>query len=478
MKTTSKAPKTIGIIGGGIAGPALSLQILAHPELSKLYRPIIFEQSHDPSGGDTIHKQSAGAAIAISSNGLYPLYQLGLKKQIEESSSSMAGLQLWRVYHDGNDTTLGRVEEAEKCKFKHYGRAEHTSWSTELETDMKLMERSKLMELLNQRVIEFGGEIQWGKKLKSLEASEQGRPRAIFEDNDIIDLDLVVGAEGTWSIVRRHILNGRYGHKEAEKKWAPEFQQASNIYGISRLDKCALPADTIPKHALEDTHGCWLNSGHLSTSPLPGGMIRWDLQLAEIEDPPPFAASRPALSSHIQPVEEEQENWISKISLGTYQKERTVELLRRHSGVYHPVTETFGRMVAASTRIFHSPLRQTAWDQKEIQHGNIVCIGDAAKVAMPSSGQGTSFAIEDATVLADCLLQFPLEESGGGKYDRKGLEGGDKRALREYANRRVERNKKVAQYATMGCELGLGRTFYWRWMRAVSSMAFGWTTNP
>jgi 2-polyprenyl-6-methoxyphenol hydroxylase-like FAD-dependent oxidoreductase len=404
------------------------------------------------------------------------MYQLGLKTRIEEASSSMRGLQLWRVYHEGNDAPEGRVEEAEKCKFKHFGRAEHTSWSTELETDMRLMERSKLMELLNQKVNEVGGEIQWGKKLKGLEALERGRTKAIFEDNNTVDLDLVVGAEGTWSLVRRHILNARYGQQEAEKKWIPEFQKASNIYGISALSKCALPEAEIPKYALEDTHGCWLDRGHLTTSTLPGGVIRWDLQLAEIEDPPPLSTSRPSPASGIQP-EEEQEKWISKISAGAYPNERTVQLLKKHASAYHPVTGTFGRMLAASTRIFHSPLRQTAWGEKEIQSGNVVCIGDAAKVAMPSSGQGTSFAIEDATVLADCLLQFPLEEGSGGEDGGKGVGGGDKRALQEYAKRRVKRNKQVTQYATAGCEVGLGRTWYWRWTREVSSMLFEWSNN-
>lgn len=64
--------------------------------------------------------------------------------------------------------------------------------------------------------------------------------------------------------------------------------------------------------------------------------------------------------------EEEEEEWTSRISPSLYPKAHTINLLRNHSGAYYSVAGTFGRMVAASTRIFHAPLRQHAWEANEI----------------------------------------------------------------------------------------------------------------
>lgn len=86
---------------------------------------------------------------------------------------------------------------------------------------------------------------------------------------------------------------------------------------------------------------------------------------------------------------------------------------------------------------------------------------------MPSSGQGTSFAIENATVLGNCLLKHGLDE-----------EDGDQQALKEYAKTRVKKSKQMAQYAALACEVGLGRTWYWRMLRDTSSLMIGWSSNP
>ena len=54
------------------------------------------------------------------------------------------------------------------------------------------------------------------------------------------------------------------------------------------------------------------------------------------------------------------------------------------------MTGTFGRMLATSERIIRSPLRQHVWKESEIQCGNVAVIGDAARLMLPSSGQGSS----------------------------------------------------------------------------------------
>jgi hypothetical protein len=115
----------------------------------------------------------------------------------------------------------------------------------------------------------------------------------------------------------------------------------------------------------------------------------------------------------------------------------------------------------------HQPLQEQLWvrGEDEIQCGNVVVIRDAARlILLPSSGQGdslsililaflyshqaigSSFAIEDATVLANSLLNH-LSLSYGSEY---------RKALEEYARLRVERYRKLAKTAYFAGILVLG----------------------
>jgi len=88
---------TVAIIGAGVAGPVLGLQILAHPRLAITYVPILFDQAPDPaltSIADERRRKvqpSAGAAVGIFANGLYPLYKLGLRSEVEVCAAPFMG---------------------------------------------------------------------------------------------------------------------------------------------------------------------------------------------------------------------------------------------------------------------------------------------------------------------------------------------------------------------------------------------------
>lgn len=96
----------IGIVGAAVSGPVLALQILSHPILSKRYKPIIFEQLSPPqtldihSSGKVVH--TAGAAVGLFSNGLFPLYELNLRDQLDAISSESTSLSVWRGSLDGH----------------------------------------------------------------------------------------------------------------------------------------------------------------------------------------------------------------------------------------------------------------------------------------------------------------------------------------------------------------------------------------
>lgn len=117
-------------------------------------------------------------------------------------------------------------------------------------------------------------------------------------------------------------------------------------------------------------------------------MIRWDLITPE--------RVAPQLSTKAEVKDmnsSETSDWEQRIAPGAFSLNETVEILRRHAGVYHPVTGTFGQMLANSERIIRTPLRQQVWSQDEIQCGNVVVIGDSVRLMLPSSGQGDIVSI-------------------------------------------------------------------------------------
>jgi 2-polyprenyl-6-methoxyphenol hydroxylase-like FAD-dependent oxidoreductase len=380
--SVSAVRQKIGIIGAAVAGPTFALHILSHPILRKLYEPIIYDQSadlQDPDSKTSVH--TAGAAVALSPNSLYPLYQLGLKDIINETSTELTGLRLWRASCGAALRVDQDVRDAVPSGYKYLNSHRNVGWSQELGTSIRVIERRHLQSLLLNRVAHLGGEIVWNKKLDSLESLESGATKLTFNDTKNEIVDLLVGADGGWSEVRRHILRAR-NKATAAKTWAPDFMGATGFYGISSRMDCFLAGDGVDS---TDTHGIWLDQGSLSSSLLPNGRMRWDLQIPERVPPemPTSPVSRPP-----DPKSTVGAGWESKIAPGAYSQSSSIEILRRYASVWHPVTGTFGRLLAASDRIIRSPLRQRLWGEKEIQVRNSVLIGDASRLMLPSSGQG------------------------------------------------------------------------------------------
>ena len=68
--------------------------------------------------------------------------------------------------------------------------------------------------------------------------------------------------------------------------------------------------------------------------------------------------------------------------------------------------------------------------------------------------------VEDATVLADALLNNPPDASGDVSFDA---------AWTEYATRRVPRSKKVDALGSYSKALTMADRWWWRWLRDISS---------
>ncbi|KAH7103394.1 hypothetical protein BKA62DRAFT_60240 [Auriculariales sp. MPI-PUGE-AT-0066] len=426
---------TVAIIGAGVAGPAFGLQLLAHPRLAAHYRPILFDQTPDPALTTVAQERrsgrqpSAGAAVGIFANGLYPLYKLGLRTELEAVSTAFDSFRIFRCPTNGTHKQLAA--------------SQNPTWSAELQDAARTVSRADLQRVLLDAFYRHGGEVRWDKSLAGLRALDDGRTEVAFDDASTLAADLVVGADGGFSGVRRHVLHQRNA-STAEERWLPDFVHQN---WLLRDLSCARGAADLA--AATETHALWLDGGVLSSAPLPGGRIRWDLIL-DAQDPPP---TEDAVQSRLPT---DAPAWATALMPSPYTVDDSIKVLRQFENVYHPTTGTFGTLLSYAERIIRRPLRQRVWNPDEIQHGSVVLIGDASRLMLPSSGQGTGFAIEDATLLARYLLTHHCESPSPERL---------RIALESHARERVPRSQKMARVAYWAGEMSIGRTWFWRVVR-------------
>lgn len=363
----------VGIIGAAISGPVFALHLLTHPILRKRYQPILFEQlgppdvsfNAPPGHGKKPLIHTAGAGVGLFPNGLFPLFELGLRQDLERISCEMADLDVWRGTLTGNRT--------------YYNSMKNAGWDAELQTCPRIVERRRLRELLLSRIVDLGGQVSWNKKASLVDVADEGRIQVKFEDGETAAMDLLIGSDGAWSPVRKYVLEQK-DKDTAEARWPANYTGIAGIYGISSGPKIAA---SIPKTAAGEYKAIlvYLDRGNIGALPLEDGKIAWTLH---VPDPTAPERSKPIDTSESN----DTDSLLSKLVPGVYEPDHTLKILRDHQNIFHPELGSFKEMFESSERIIHSPLRQQVWNEHEIHHGNVALIGDAARVMPPYTGQG------------------------------------------------------------------------------------------
>jgi FAD-dependent urate hydroxylase len=375
----------IAIIGAGIAGPVLALTILAHPDLKQRYKPIIYERlpcpvpatpaSNQPENNTTNESHSkviyaAGAAVALTSNALFPLYELGLKSELDAISCETERIKIWRAYG------------GKKGSHKYFNQINHPNWQEDLGTCLRVVERGDLQRLVLEKVQKLGGEIVWGKKLKGIENLDGEGVKVWFEDGEENVVSLVVGADGGWSGVRKFICEEM--NWDVDKRWKPYFSGADGIYGVSKQIERPSNDEDGNEVKAGDTHWVLLDSGTASTWALPGGRQFWTISFPS-KSPP---NREPKVLEAQKPNQEKL--YGADVTLGGHSFEETEAFLQKFEDAWHPAAGNFGELFRRSERIVRAPLWYRAWEEDEIGEKNAVLIGDASRLMLPSSGQGIS----------------------------------------------------------------------------------------
>ncbi|WP_297655356.1 FAD-dependent monooxygenase [Pseudonocardia sp.] len=192
----------------------------------------------------------------------------------------------------------------------------------------------------------------------------QGAVRLRFADGSATEADVVVGADGVWSAVRRWV----------DPDAAPVYTGTSGLRGL-------VPVSALPSLPDPLAIQFWVGpDAHLLHYAIEGG--RTVNFLAVLEGPAAWTA--PTGTALAAPG----------------------ELADAFAG-WHPAVREMVAAVPQSDRwgLFALP-PLARWSR-----GRVTLLGDAAHAMLPHHGQGANQTIEDAVTLAACLTSAPLDEA-------------------------------------------------------------------
>ena len=225
----------------------------------------------------------------------------------------------------------------------------------------RTMKRSRLMRLVQEEAVRRGIKIEFGRRLIDATVTADSQVVATFEHGGEATGDLLIGADGVHSLVRRLVdpaaPSGRY-------------VGLTNFGGVTRGGGADIEGEAW--HLIFGRHAFF---GYQAT---PDGDIVW---FANVPRPKITPAERDATTAAA---------W----------KQQLMELFADDEG---PAIELISAgEIELSADNTHDLGHVPTWHR-----GPVVIIGDAAHAPAPSSGQGASMAIEDAIVLARTLRQMP-----------------------------------------------------------------------
>ncbi|MCV7225455.1 FAD-dependent oxidoreductase [Mycolicibacterium komossense] len=312
------ATSGIVIVGAGIAGLATAVALRRRGRT-----PTVIEAR------DNTADSAQGAGISIWPNALAALDELGLGDAVRTAGGRVtAGAVRW---YDG---TWLRHPSAERLV-------------TALGEPLVVIDRARLRDILAEAVAP--GTIRYGTAVRGLVATADG-VRLLLTDSTRLDAAAVIGADGTHSVVARH-LNGHLADRYAGyTAWRGIAQYA--------LDP-ALSGETMAPG---------VEVGHV---PLGSDLTYW------------FATQR--------------------APEGQQMPDGELAYLRRTLAHWaDPVPAILAATQPANI------LRNDLYDRapaRQWSRGPIVVVGDAAHPMRPHLGQGGCQALEDAAILAEYVTQ-------------------------------------------------------------------------
>lgn len=317
----------------------------------------VYEQAHE--------LKEVGAGVQLGPNAVGVLYHLGLEEQLRGISTDTQGkrVRLWNTGQSWPLFDLGALSVS------MYGFPYLT------------VHRADLQRILVDKIIELDSScIVLNAKVSGVSQNARG-VNITFEGRENVACDVLVGADGVRSLVRRSL----FGLDEAKQ---------SGIMAWRGVIDCK----KLPAHMHENIATNWVGPGaHVVQYPLRRGELmnfvgaiegnRWDI-----------------------------ESWSEKGD--------TQECLEDFKG-WHEDIHTLIKAIDTPYKWVlkvRDPMRQ--WSV-----GAVTLLGDACHPMLPFLAQGAGMALEDAYILARCLSSSDSVPQ----------------ALERYENARVERTSRVVE---------------------------------
>ncbi|ONI80286.1 monooxygenase [Saccharothrix sp. ALI-22-I] len=318
------------VIGGGIGGPVAAMALRKAGIEATVHER--YDYTADGSGG----------ALSIAPNGLQALDVVGLADAVRDVGTPMTAmaLQSW------TGKTLGQFGS---------------------EPPQLLVWRYDLYRVLREEAVRRGVTIEHGKEL--VDAVDHGsHVTAHFADGSEVDSDLLIGADGIRSTVRRIIDPD-----------APAPRYAGLLGFGARMARTGEPSTDGAMRLVSGKRAFFGYQIHDDGS---GGWF------ANLPHKTPMTTAEARATG--------PEQWLDVLATA-----------------FAPDRTPAARMIAATdpaALIVTGGLEDVpsvpTWSR-----GRMVLVGDAAHATSPSSGQGASLAFESAVQLARCLRDLPYGEA-------------------------------------------------------------------
>ncbi len=343
------------IVGGGIGGLAAAIALRAAGVAATVYER-------------ATELREVGAGLSLWPNAIRALEQLGLGAAVNAIGAPQFG--------GGIQTSAGRVLSYtdDEALVRRLGRP------------AVVLHRAELLALLSDQL--GSGLIQTGAELTGLAQDERG-VTAFFADGRSARADLLIGADGLRSAVRRLLFDDR----------PPRYSGYTAWRGV-----VALPHTPALLARAGELWGCGSRFGLV---PMSGGRVYW------------FAVANAPTGQSDGPHGRKQE---------------VLDLVR---GWAEPVEA----VVAATDE--DAILRNDIYDRPPLRRwvdGRVALLGDAAHPMTPNLGQGACQALEDAVELGRCIYSSGNVELGLLAYQTR---------RRDRANAIVRQSRSVGQMAQL-----------------------------
>jgi FAD-dependent urate hydroxylase len=348
-------PCTALVIGGGIAGPVAAMALKKAGIQATVY------EAH-PRGAEGI-----GVFLTIASNGIDALRTIDADGPVLAAGFPTPGITL-------RSTTGKQLGAARAGLPLADGTTSHT------------LKRADLYRAVHAQATARGVVVEYGKRLVDVDQYGDG-VRALFEDGSEATGEVLIGADGIHSVVRRRI---------DPKAPAPTYVGLVNLGGYTR----GVPVDAEPG-SYTMIFGKRAFFGYALA---PDGEVWWFANVPRGEEP---------ARGEVEAITAEQ--WQLELA----------ELYAEDAGPAVRLVQASAPADIMPASPTHSVPHLPVWHRSRM-----IVIGDAAHAPTPSSGQGASLSVEDAVVLAKCLRDLPHGEAF--------------RAYERLRRARVERIAKVA----------------------------------